>query len=379
MAQPFDREWSGITDASGNLSITLMPLAAYDSALVIAGQASGNPLWSIFKNGNFLLPGAGSQIAVGPLYFKAKETLTIKVAGALPLTQIAGTIWGTQSTSDGTDLPVLHPQTSGSVPGFNQDILLGTVVDGGGTTLKDFQIPPGAQTIRVVPDGGQRAQGIIVAGKTSNSDYLFIPTPSIAVVYAAPIDPSIDPIVTITFQGGGIGNQTLYVSVSLAAEAVQVVAPAGEELAVNITKVNSSVGSGQDTTAGAANSLAVVPAKFYQPTPWQSPTLSAKFIVTPPAGGNTSIIAAPGAGLSIYLHYLRYAHLASAATNGDFRDASGVQIIDAWAQNAGAPLGPFPFDCKGLRLPANQAFQCNNVGGVVAASIYGGVLYTVAA
>jgi hypothetical protein len=237
MAQPFDREWSGTTDANGNLTVTLTPLAAYDSALVIAGQAQGNPIWAIFKNGNFLLPGAGPQMAVGPVYFKAKEALTITVSGGSPNSSVAGSIWGTQSTlQNGTDLPVLHPQTSGSLPVFNSTVRLpltglqaGTIpglnqigliaqVGGGNVGKFTFLLSPGMEVVTLwMAAAVQQSILLRLDGIASQFVYFFSSANAAATGGAGsaaappriPVDPAFETALQLTVDNSGNASTVL--------------------------------------------------------------------------------------------------------------------------------------------------------------------------
>jgi hypothetical protein len=158
---------------------------------MIAGQATGNPIWQIFKNSSFLLPGAGPQIGVGPVYVRANERITIKVTGSLPLSSVSGTIWGTISTiSQGDDLPLQVPQVGGTFPVFNPSARLSLTGIINAPTVKQapfvliaalsalqgftFNISPGMQEVSIwlVNQSGTSSQvPLVLTGITTSYSY----------------------------------------------------------------------------------------------------------------------------------------------------------------------------------------------------------------
>jgi hypothetical protein len=372
MAQPFDREWSGITDAAGNLTVTLTPLAAYDSALVIAGQAQGNPIWAIFKNQNFLLPGAGAQIALGPVYFKAKETLKIQVQGGRPLTAVTGSIWGTQSTvQNGTDLPVLQPQTSGSIPTFSQQQLIdGPVVVQPATpvTHNNLPVPSGAHSLLLVqnPNVFPLSAGANVVGHQTGVQYINgVAGPALQFgLVASIVDTSLD----VQYFNNSAAPLTQWLVAIMDPELISVISG-------TIQIVGSTGNQAQVIADGPASNFfaLAVTMKGADAAPWQAPSKAVSFGVNLAAGASATLIAGVG-GQSIYLFDITMENAAAVAAQfGQFESPAGTSIFQFATSIAWPPAG---VHFSGVQLPVGAPLVIKNTSAVAAFVPQGGITYS---
>lgn len=136
---------------------------------------------------------------------------------------------------------------------------------------------------------------------------------------------------------------------------------------------------------GMVDSLPVVVASDQSPLPVAG---AGKSLVSPSAGfslaagASSTLIAAPGAGLALYLHSLNWVEAVSAqinwweSTDSAQQVATDVPISRGGSNTAYAEQSR---DLKGVRLPTNTGLRLRNVNATAGGLIWADVRYSIAA
>ncbi|HJS94521.1 MAG TPA: hypothetical protein VJ741_09670 [Solirubrobacteraceae bacterium] len=322
MAVPFDRVWSATADANGNATVTLTPFTAYASTFIVAGQTKGNPIWAISKNGNFLLPGAGPQVALGSVYFKAMEQLTITVTGAQPGASILGTIWGQMSTTvDGSDLVTSLQQTqlSGSFPTFSNQIVLGTLSGPANTSQEEiFTVPVGTQSIGylVRSDHGNDTPGsITITGQTSDNEYFAtVAQSNIGGPQWAPFAAT-DSAVLVQMDTNSANPSAIDVLASPFVQTVDVTTDFETALTVTIHDPQVVGRAASVINEGSRGNALAVTTELMQPLIWEPGGATSVEVANALVNGGTVTPIAGVAGESIYVFLIALGFDASSAGN----------------------------------------------------------------
>ncbi len=210
MSTPFTTAWTGTTDNAGNVTVTLTPNASYATSLIVAGQATGNPLWSIFKGGQFLLPGVGPQVGLGPIRFSPNEQLKIQITGATPNSTVTGTIWGNQSTSSsGLDLDTTISQSSSTVTtNAPQTALVNnwSIPLDGSNHSQTVGVASGQHSIGITLNPSVNIVSLSVVGNNTGADYAKSQTMGPQGVTMLPVFSAQDTQVTVTVGTSNVGG-----------------------------------------------------------------------------------------------------------------------------------------------------------------------------
>jgi hypothetical protein len=372
VAKYAEQAWSGTFDPNGNLTVNLVPFAAYDATLIVAGQAQGNPIWSLLKNGAFLMPGTGPQVGLGPIYVKAKETLTIKLTGGLPATQVNGTIWGNQSeAANGSDLPPLTPQAVGSQQSFQQSTLLRPAYSLAANMVdsRNVNITPGMQVITLYLTAINVLSHVntctlTLTGVSTGFQYFTgnITIQTLAggsLVERVLVDFAMDSQFTVKISTGA-GNL----------DPITVYVLGGPNPVDQVTaNIQDSLGFNINTTPGRdnVNDLEVTMSNAFA-APWQAPNLAPVLInATIGIGADLALIAAVG-GKAVYLF--------GCAIGMDVA-GQGLSIQDTastvYHSFEGITTTPNPFLGFGTPLPLGLGAKLHN-GGAAALTVRGSLV-----
>lgn len=352
----FLRPFSGTTDINGNLTIKFIPFNAYWSSFVVAGQASGNPIWTISKLGQaFLIPGAGPNVCLGPVVFGPNETLIIQISGATPTTTVTGTIWGDQSTiQDGSDLPSTLPTSSGSTPTFQSPQPLLIMVNDGAAHTVNIPLPAGTHSVALYCASPNTTHAITsatsITGHVTQVVYAFSDIGTIvgqtifsgqtlAQFLVSPYDTSLD--IKWQLQAGG-SNTPIYVNAYpdpttvgiTSGEILDTVVLGSDKVAVDDWNVSKAWNTGSGVTF---NGLLTT---FFGsiPAPWQAPNASTD-INNNALANNASITIAAGVALkSVYL-WTVHLGMNAVSSNVTIEDGAGKVLWRATFNNSTNPVG----------------------------------------
>lgn len=313
MALPLSIPWVATTDANGNATFTTTPNASYMSSITVAGQAPGNPIWTIFRSGQFLIPGAGANVALGSIIFNPGDKLTVTVVGSTPNSQITGTLWGyVSTTNDGSDLETAQQQTqlSGAFPTFQQasKLVPNYTVTANAVNTTTVTISPGMQVITVYvfgqPDGSK--YGFSIVGHQTGFEYA-----SYTFTIAGVAGNNIPNRILVDYAFETQFDITIDASVAGHPAGTTTVAVLGGPNPVD--QVNANIFDSESftlrSTSGALNTFITngsLPVANSSPASWQSPSTYLATSVSVTAGVYKNVIARVGAGTNFYLFWARF-------------------------------------------------------------------------
>lgn len=213
---------------------------------------------------------------------------------------------------------------------------------GSGTVSKSFPVLKGSHVFTIVVPHYQIISVLTVTGDVTGATYL-VAYPDTAILprpYYLVISTEIDPSVTVTMTTTGTG--TLYAA---------------------------SVGDVPAVAIAQAEAL-----------PWQAANLPpAPIALGYPGSGNTvSLIAAPGANSSIWLHSFSFNWGASVAGNtyGQFQDTAGNALV---ADNGATELSQRTYAFHGAKLVGGKGLEFLGQGSAAANAAFmnGAIVYSV--
>lgn len=359
MAEPFERPWSGATDANGSLTTTVTPFAAWASTFMVSGQIAAQgrqPIWTLFKNGSFLLPGSGPLVSLGKIRCQAADTLVIQVSGAPPNTTVSGSLWGYRSTNaDGSDLPPESAiSNSSSMPVTQNQVQLGSLVVPASTVAaQSWDVSPAYYAIAISLVGPSAVNILGVVGRTTGVTYYQINPSTFPKAgsldppsfYVVPINSAWDTRYRIDVTTNASGSAIAYVAAIQNPEAMFALAPTG----------NLQVTEEKATAA-----------------PWQAPNMVPIGLTFSLAANASQIIIPADPTMRIYLHSLDFFHTATTAgCFGKFTDTAGTADYGDWNAQV---IGPFSFKYSGAALPINRGFVMANQSAVAMAGFVNGQL-----
>jgi hypothetical protein len=357
---PIDVDFAGTTDASGKFtSAALIPATTVWGALKITAQTQGSATsWAVLVAGMPKAFSRGARIDV-PVMVQPGQGVQVVVTGAQSNSPVTGKVHGV----GGSDLQEVSPFVSLvpntiSVDTTATSQLLGTITAlAAGSKAVSFTLPPGTQAIGFVLDQSllnQTPTEVQLVGDQTTNVYLdelssnlgLLPTH----IWAEMVNPNMDSSVTFQVFAPAGGPATIRALAWFSPAVVLVRAPPGENLSVDFSR------------SGA--------------TAWQLAQSAKSFDFT--ANTDQTLIAAPGAGLSIYVLDLFYTYItqvgAGSWQTADFRSSDGSKVLDQMNGNHGAGFG----HARGpVVLPVNNALLYHFIFGT-ATGTTGHVLYTVA-
>lgn len=293
---PFEIPYSILCDANGNGQYIQNFGNDFYYAATISGTGSGNPVWTVNKNGVFLQPGLGPQVVMPASLCGPGTKLQIVVTNAAPSSTVSGLIYGTKA-SRAEDLPPqistaqsqitsstvykrerLYPQ--GVVPKTDSQPSFQVAAAAVSPNLT-FTLPPNTVSFELLANanGAVFDYQLIITGITTGQQYFGSATsPGSTAQVSSPTLPlniriayNWDRQLLITVVGDAVNATSYFASALFAPE---------------------SLGQGGDSQSVFSPT----------PAPWQAPTFNATFNVSIASGGNASLIAALSARAITFLH-----------------------------------------------------------------------------
>lgn len=297
MIQPIDQLVAGTTDATGSFtSPVLKPVPTLWGALKAVIQAGGSGRWAVIVAGTPKAYGRGERIDI-PILVQPSQSVQIQLTGASPNTAVIGVLTGVGGTTLDEVAPYISlvPNTI-AVDTSAPELYLGRVIAPGSGAFGSatFVLPPNTYALALLSSGtvgGAHISDVNVTGAVTHNTYANINSTVFPgglpndVIYV-PIGTAVfDTSVTVSFDVSAAGGQPFVDVVAMLAP----IAIAATIAGIGTTPIPSA---GQDTSNPSQQSIPVVPAQFYQPTPWQAPSS----VVSGFAAGATTTLLAGAAG-----------------------------------------------------------------------------------
>jgi len=342
-----DMDLSATCDATGAGSTTIIPRAAHYAVLKIIGQVTGSASWTVLLNGQPVTFGRGPRVDLGPIVTQPGDKITLSVQGAIPLSPIRGRLIGAAAIQLDQVLAMYSPAPNTialdvAAPQLDLGQVAGTAGPGGSRT---FLVPPNTYALAILPQGGVTGfTSLVVTGIQSGDTYAFLtaagglPTD---VIYVPLGTQAFDSQVKVAGSVTGAGTATM--------EVVALLAPIA--IAASITGVGTTpiTSGGQDLSPSGGNSIPVVPAANYTPTPWQAARSVKRisFAALTAGAGNAIQLVAPVVNQSVYLFGAGLQLDAAAAAGGIHLDGLPAGPNEFRADFGSATAAPQRIDGSG--------------------------------
>lgn len=380
MSEPARILFSDQTDANGKASTKVKAPPTLFGVLTVVAQCAGNPNWTVTSGSVLLGFGNGPQVNIGPILTIPGETLTVSITNGAPNAQVTGTAAGTQHQTADEAADHFHPAPNVlTISSFGTQELLGSLTAVNGTVSRSFTPSRGTRALKFGWHAGTATAGtkFTVVGDQSGISYGGS-TQATPVDNLTPITLS-SPWVTL-FDLAFDTSFTVTLTDTAPGFVLEVGASPDVEI-VTVSTIQNGFVSLTDALSQAAisvdnqNNQTSLDVSLVQahPAPWQAATNSAPLTGGIGATSAVTFIPAPGAGLSIYLHFLSFIP-GTANTFGKFQPHGGVSLYEWACVIAGQPIF---HDFRGLKLAANTAFDVTNDATVGLTSEGGGLSYSI--
>lgn len=310
-----------------------------------AVQVPGAPAGALF-NGAVLNTNWGQWAGptnFGPVQTWGGESFVATATGLTPSTSYTMTFTGVwMSEEDAEPIPPAAPISTVSVE--TATLLLAARVFNSPGQQVTIRPPTLTRRLTIVTNTGVVLPAAIsISGDQSGTIYGTFSFDAVTFVRYVAIEPAVDQTYTVQFQGGG--SVTCWIVASFTNPLI---------VAERALPIKNDLASSLPLRVAA---------------PWEPYTAS--FALDAPVGANQQIIAAPAAGLAIYIQSLSGASggLAAVASFAEFHAAGGALISTIVMQGAvGSGYSQQHIFPGGFKLPAATALQVNIVNGTMRAS-----------
>lgn len=376
---PFDIPYSFALDASGSGKYMQQFANDYYYSATISGTTGGTPSWSLLRQGVFLQPAVGANVAMSAGVMAPGTQLTIQVTGGIPNATVSGLIYGAKSsTQTELSVPIALPSSPGIVQipqrfqlktAATDPSFIYTVPYDGLVHTYTFQLPPGTLTARwwfLQPPGTPAAHWskMNIIGNNTGSSYnsyseIFdgsggsttIPIASDDTFRLWPADTSLIVTAQLDANGTTAAPFIFMLEASLMQDTVRAIISGEGTLSGN----NIGLFDGSAMVVRLSNNTSA------PPPPWISFPFSASIDANETVGSDFQIIAAPNASQNIYVGPVSFG--SNAAAKLALKDPGATPVEFARMLYLSATQAPHVIPFGGKKITAGQPLNGNLLSG----------------